>query len=84
MSAAASDLIAPVLLVGYITTMFSADIRYGLGRAKLLSETDDLTGLLNVRGFERSANRLFAPAARHGSPGRPSALRRAPSAPGHR
>jgi len=58
--------LAPVLLVGYITTMFSADIRYGLARAKLLAETDDLTGLLNVRGFALSANRLFAQAARHG------------------
>src|SRR5687768_16978282 len=36
--------LAPVVLVAYITTMFSADIRYGLQRAKLLSETDDLTG----------------------------------------
>jgi diguanylate cyclase (GGDEF)-like protein len=60
--------LAPVLLVGYITTMFSADIRYGLARAKLLAETDDLTGLLNVRGFALSANRLFAQAARHGRP----------------
>jgi diguanylate cyclase (GGDEF)-like protein len=58
--------LAPVLLVAYITTMFSADIRYGLARAKLLAETDDLTGLLNVRGFALAANRLFAQAARHG------------------
>ena len=58
--------LAPVLLVAYITTMFSADIRYGLARAKVLSETDDLTGLLNVRGFALAANRLFAQAARHG------------------
>ena len=58
--------LAPVLLVAYITTMFSADIRYGLARAKVLSETDDLTGLLNVRGFAIAANRLFAQAARHG------------------
>jgi diguanylate cyclase (GGDEF)-like protein len=58
--------IAPVLLVAYITTMFSADIRYGLARAKVLAETDDLTGLLNVRGFALAANRLFAQAARHG------------------
>jgi diguanylate cyclase (GGDEF)-like protein len=54
-----------VLLVAYITTMFSADIRYGLARAKVLAETDDLTGLLNVRGFALAANRLFAQAARH-------------------
>ena len=58
--------IAPVLLVAYITTMFSADIRYGLARAKVLSETDEMTGLLNVRGFAIAANRLFAQAARHG------------------
>ena len=58
--------IAPVLLVAYIVTMFSADIRYGLSRAKLLSETDELTGLLNMRGFSIAANRLFAQAQRHG------------------
>jgi diguanylate cyclase (GGDEF)-like protein len=58
--------LGPVLLVGYITTMFSADIRYGLARAKMLAETDELTELLNVRGFALAANRLFAQAARHG------------------
>ena len=58
--------LAPVLLVAYITTMFSADIRYGLARAKLLAETDELTALLNVRGFAMAANRLFAQAVRHG------------------
>ena len=57
--------LAPVLLVAYITTMFSADIRYGLQRAKLLSETDELTGMFNTRGFAIAANRLFAQAVRH-------------------
>ena len=60
--------LAPVLLVAYITTMFSADIRYGLQRAKLLSETDDLTGLFNTRGFAIAANRLFGQAMRYGRP----------------
>src|SRR5262249_22088800 len=60
--------LAPVVLVAYITTMFSADIRYGLARAKLLSETDDLTGLLNVRGFAIAANRLFGQALRYDRP----------------
>lgn len=60
--------LAPVLLVGYITTMFSADIRYGLQRAKLLSETDELTGLLNTRGFAIAANRLFGQAVRYDRP----------------
>jgi diguanylate cyclase (GGDEF)-like protein len=57
--------IAPVLLVAYIVSMFSADIRYGLSRAKLLSETDELTGLLNMRGFSIAANRLFGQALRY-------------------
>lgn len=56
--------LAPVVLVAYITTMFSADIRFGLNRAKLLSETDELTGLHNMRGFVVIANRLFAQAKR--------------------
>jgi diguanylate cyclase (GGDEF)-like protein len=60
--------IAPVLLVAYIVTMFSADIRYGLNRAKLLSETDELTGLLNMRGFSIAANRLFGQALRYNRP----------------
>ena len=59
---------APVVLVAYITTMFSADIRYGLQRAKLLSETDDLTGLFNTRGFAIAANRLFGQALRYDRP----------------
>ena len=60
--------LAPVLLVAYITTMFSADIRYGLQHAKLLSETDELTGLYNTRGFAIAANRLFGQAQRYGRP----------------
>jgi diguanylate cyclase (GGDEF)-like protein len=60
--------LAPVLLVAYITTMFSSDIRYGLQRAKLLSETDDLTGLFNTRGFAIAANRLFGQALRYDRP----------------
>ena len=57
--------IAPVLLLAYIVTMFSADIRYGLSRAKLLSETDELTGILNMRGFSIAASRLFGQALRY-------------------
>ncbi|HYG53737.1 MAG TPA: GGDEF domain-containing protein [Burkholderiales bacterium] len=60
--------LAPVLLVAYITTMFSSDIRYGLTRAKLLSETDELTGMFNTRGFAIAANRLFGHALRYDRP----------------
>jgi len=60
--------LAPMLLVAYITTMFSADIRFGLNRARLLSETDDLTGLYNMRGFGIIADRLFGQAVRYNRP----------------
>jgi diguanylate cyclase (GGDEF)-like protein len=57
--------IAPIILVAYIVSLFAVDIRYGLSRAKLLAETDDLTGLLNIRGFSIAANRLFGQALRY-------------------
>ena len=57
--------IAPIILVAYIVSLFAVDIRYGLSRAKLLAETDELTGLLNVRGFSIAANRLFGQALRY-------------------
>ena len=60
--------LAPVVLVAYVTTMFSADIRYGLGKAKQLAETDELTGMLNVRGLSILLDRTFAQAARYSRP----------------
>ena len=47
--------VAPMLLVAYITTMLSADIRTALMRIKILSETDELTGIYNVRGAQRAS-----------------------------
>lgn len=64
--------IAPMLLVGYITTMLSADIRraYGhsYGHMKLLSETDELTGVLNSRGFTIAAEEVFRQSERYARP----------------
>ena len=57
--------LAPFVLVAYVTTMFSADIRYGLSKAKALSETDELTGLLNRRAFAISTARVFGQAVRY-------------------
>jgi diguanylate cyclase (GGDEF)-like protein len=57
--------LAPMLLVAYITTMLSADIRFGLNKAKLLSETDELTGIYNMRGFYLIMDRAFAQAVRY-------------------
>ena len=59
---------APVLLVAYIVTMFSSDIHFGLNRARLLAETDDLTGVLNMRGFAIAATRLFGQGIRFERP----------------
>jgi diguanylate cyclase (GGDEF)-like protein len=58
----------PMALVAYITTMFSADIRYGLNKARLLSETDGLTDLYNLRGFSIIMARDFGQAVRHARP----------------
>jgi diguanylate cyclase (GGDEF)-like protein len=41
----------PYLLVAYLTTMLSADLHYARRMFKHLSETDDLTGLDNIRAF---------------------------------
>jgi diguanylate cyclase (GGDEF)-like protein len=60
--------LAPMLLVAYVTTMFSADIRYGLNKAKLLSETDELTSVYNRRGFAIAADPLFGQAQRYKRP----------------
>lgn len=43
--------LAPLALVAYITTMLSADTRKAMSEIKTLSETDDLTGILNRRAF---------------------------------
>lgn len=60
--------LAPMILVGYVATMFSADIRFGLNQAQLLSETDNLTGLYNMRGFTIMTERLFGQAVRYNRP----------------
>lgn len=60
--------ITPMLLVAYLTTMLSADIRYALTRIKLLSETDGLTGLLNMRAFSRILERESIRSLRYSHP----------------
>jgi diguanylate cyclase (GGDEF)-like protein len=64
--------VSPMLLVAYITTMLSADIRtaYGhsYGKLKLLSETDELTGVMNMRGLAVAAEQTFRQAERYARP----------------
>lgn len=57
---------APMLLVAYITTMLSADIRTALSRIKIISETDELTGIYNVRAFTALAGRAHKQSIRYG------------------
>jgi diguanylate cyclase (GGDEF)-like protein len=54
-----------MLLVAYITTMLSADIRSALSRIRIISETDELTGIYNVRAFTAIANRTHKQAQRY-------------------
>lgn len=45
---------SPYLLIAYLTTMLSADLYYARKMFKQLSETDELTGLHNVRSFSNT------------------------------
>jgi len=58
--------VAPMVLVAYMTTMLSSDILNALARLKLISETDELTGVFNVRAFNALAAQEFRIAARYG------------------
>lgn len=44
----------PYLLIAYLTTMLSADLQYARRMFKHLSETDELTGLDNIRAFNNT------------------------------
>jgi len=57
--------LAPMLLVAYITTMLSTDILNAMAKIKLISDTDELTGIYNVRAFNSIAQRDFHLAERH-------------------
>ena len=60
--------LGPVILVAYITTMLSADIRYAVGKIKRVSDTDELTGLYNMRAFSAILQHAFRQAVRYSHP----------------
>ena len=62
------SLISPLVLVAYITTMLSADIRYAVAKIKRISDTDELTGVYNMRAFSAVLRRVFQQSVRHGHP----------------
>jgi diguanylate cyclase (GGDEF)-like protein len=57
--------LAPLVVVGYITTMLSADTRNGISRIKLLAETDELTGICNMRAFRGFLGRTLQVSLRY-------------------
>jgi diguanylate cyclase (GGDEF)-like protein len=48
--------------------MLSADIHYALNKVKLLSQTDPLTGLYNLRAFSMILERAFSQAVQYSRP----------------
>ena len=60
--------LAPMLLVAYITTMLSSDMRSAMTRIKEISETDELTGIYNVRAFTALASHNHKQSIRYRQP----------------
>lgn len=56
---------SPLLLVAYLTTMLAADIHFAHRKIRALAGTDELTGLLNLRGFNSILQREHDQAVRY-------------------
>jgi len=59
---------SPFLLVAYVTSTLATDILSARKKITLLSQTDDLTGLLNMRTFNLILDREISRAARYKQP----------------
>jgi len=59
---------SPFLLVAYVTSMLASDIKSAKSRITVISQTDDLTGLLNMRAFNTILEKEIAAAARYNTP----------------
>lgn len=60
--------LAPLLLIGYLTSTLSADITEARERIENLAQTDPLTGLYNQRMFNEVWSRAHAASESRGSP----------------
>jgi len=60
--------ISPFLLVAYVTSMLASDILSAKKQIALLSQTDELTGLLNMRAFNLILNKEIQKSSRHKQP----------------
>lgn len=59
---------SPFVLVAYITTMLASDVHYGKMMFKALSETDEMTNLLNKRSFIPMFNKAAEVAVKYNQP----------------
>lgn len=59
---------SPFLLVAYVTSILASDIIRAKKKITRLSQTDDLTGLLNMRAFSLVHEKEIARATRYGHP----------------
>lgn len=59
---------APFLLISYLISMLSADLHFARQMFQHLSETDELTGLLNKRAYAKLSQREIAKSQRYGHP----------------
>lgn len=60
--------LAPFLLVAYVTALLAHEIEMAKQRIRILSETDELTGLSNLRAFSRLHRQEHERAIRHQRP----------------
>jgi diguanylate cyclase (GGDEF)-like protein len=59
---------SPFLLVAYVTSMLASDIKSAKNKITVMSQTDELTGLLNMRAFNTILEKEIAAAARYNTP----------------
>lgn len=59
---------APFLLIAYLITMLAADLHFARRIFQFMSETDEMTGLLNKRAFVKLADREMARSERYKHP----------------
>ena len=56
---------SPYLIIAYLTTMLSADLQFSIMMFKHLSETDEMTGLMNRRSFTEIITREHVKSVRY-------------------
>jgi diguanylate cyclase (GGDEF)-like protein len=59
---------SPFLLVAYVTSMLASDIKSAKNKITVVSQTDELTGLLNMRAFNTILEKEIMVAARYSTP----------------